>query len=151
MDYEGYMAEAIAEAKKANSINEVPIGAVIVYQNKIIARGYNRRNSLKNSLAHAEIIAIDEASKYIADWRLENCDIYITLEPCSMCAGAILQSRMSKVIFGARNPKAGCAGSVVNILQTDGFNHRVEIVSGILENECSNMMTEFFKQFRNKT
>jgi tRNA(adenine34) deaminase len=152
MDYtdEYYMQKALIEAKKAQAIDEVPIGAIIVYDQKIIAYGYNMRNTLKNSLAHAEIIAINEASKYLGDWRLEQCTLYVTVEPCPMCAGAIVQARIPKLVFGARNLKAGCAGSVLNILQVDKLNHQVEIVDGILEKECSTIMTEFFKEFRNR-
>ena len=148
MDYEYYMKEAILQAHKALQINEVPIGAVIVHNNEIIARGYNMRNTLKNALGHAEIIAINEASKYIGDWRLEECEMYITLEPCPMCAGAIVQARIPKVIFGAKNAKAGCAGSVINLLQQEKLNHRVEIVEGVLAEESSKMLTDFFKEFR---
>lgn len=149
MNYEEYMKEAIIEAKKAQEINEVPIGCVIVYNDKIISKAYNIRNTYKNPLAHAEIIAISKASQYIGDWRLEKCHMYITLEPCPMCAGAIVQSRIEKVIFGAKNPKAGCAGSVLNILQIDKLNHQVDIIAGILEEECSTLLTDFFKKFRN--
>lgn len=150
MNYEYYMELAISQAKKAFEINETPIGAVIVYNDEIIATGYNKRNSTKNPLAHAEIIAINQAANYMGDWRLENCQMYITLEPCPMCAGAIVQSRIPKVIFGAKNPKAGCAGSIINLLHIQKLNHQVEIVDGILENKCSVMMKEFFKQFRVK-
>ncbi len=150
MNYEVYMHEAIMEAKKAMTINEVPIGAVIVYKNKIIGRGYNKRNTLKSPLAHAEIIAIDEASKYIGDWRLEDCEMYVTVEPCPMCAGAIVQSRIKKLIFGTENLKAGCAGTIINILQIDKLNHKVEIVEGILKEECSKLMTTFFKEIIRK-
>lgn len=150
MIYDEYMNEAIIEAKKAYEINEIPIGAIIVYKNKIIAKAYNMRNTVKNPLAHAEIIAINQAAKYLNDWRLEDCDMYITLEPCPMCSGAIVQSRIPKVIFGARNPKAGCAGSILNILQENRLNHQVEIIEGILKDECSNLIVEFFKEFRNK-
>lgn len=148
MDYEYYMKEAILQARKALQINEVPIGAIIVYKDEIIARGYNMRNTLKNVLGHAEIIAINEASKYIGDWRLEECEMYITLEPCPMCAGAIVQARIPKVIFGARNAKAGCAGSILNLLQQDKLNHQVEIVEGILADESSKMLKDFFREFR---
>lgn len=148
MDYEYYMKEAILQARKALQINEVPIGAIIVYKDEIIARGYNMRNTLKNVLGHAEIIAINEASKYIGDWRLEECEMYITLEPCPMCAGAIVQARIPKVIFGARNAKAGCAGSILNLLKQDKLNHQVEIVEGILADESSKMLKDFFKEFR---
>ena len=124
---EGFMKEAIRQAKKAEKLNEVPIGCVIVYDGKIIARGYNRRNTDKSTLAHAEIIAIKRASKVIKDWRLEDCTLYVTLEPCQMCAGAIVQARIPKVVIGTMNSKAGCAGSVINVLQMKEFNHQVDI------------------------
>ena len=145
-----YMKEAIRQAKKAALIDEVPIGCVIVYQDKIIGRGYNKRNKMGSTLAHAEIIAIQKASKKVNDWRLEDCTMYITLEPCQMCAGAIVQARIPKVVIGAMNPKAGCAGSVLNILQIDKFNHQVEIERGILEEECSQMLSDFFKELRRR-
>ena len=141
---ERYMKEAIKQAKKAYALDEVPIGCVIVQDNKIIARGYNRRNTDKNALAHAEISAIKKASKKTGDWRLEDCTMYVTLEPCQMCAGAIVQSRMKKVVIGAMNPKAGCAGSVINILQMKQFNHQAEMENGILEKECADMLSTFF-------
>lgn len=147
---EKYMRQALRLAKKAASLDEVPIGCVIVYQDKIIARGYNRRNTDKSTLAHAEIIAIKKASKVIGDWRLEDCTMYVTLEPCQMCAGAIVQARIPKVVMGTMNAKAGCAGSVINILQMEGFNHRVEIVKGVLEDECKSIMQEFFKELRKR-
>ena len=147
--YEYYMKEALIEAKKAYLIDEVPIGAIIVYDNKIIGRGYNKRNIRKNPLYHAEIEAINEAAKFINDWRLEDCVIYITIEPCPMCAGAIVQSRIPKIVFGARNKKAGCAGSVLNVLNEPMLNHQVEIVEGILLDDCSKIMKDFFKRFRN--
>ena len=125
---EKYMREAIKQARKAAKIDEVPIGCVIVYDDKIIARGYNRRNTDKSTLAHAEIIAIRKAAKVIGDWRLEDCTMYITLEPCPMCAGAIVQARIPRVVVGAMNPKAGCAGSVINLLQMDGFNNKAELM-----------------------
>ena len=145
---EKYMKEAIKQAKKAYAIDETPIGCVIVYEDKIIARGYNRRNTDKSTLAHAEITAIKKACKKLGDWRLEGCTLYVTLEPCPMCAGAIVQSRIDRVIVGSMNPKAGCAGSVLNILQTDGFNHQTELTTGILKEECSQLMTTFFKELR---
>lgn len=145
---EKYMKEAIKQAKKAYAIDETPIGCVIVYEDKIIARGYNRRNTDKSTLAHAEITAIKKACKKLGDWRLEGCTLYVTLEPCPMCAGAIVQSRIDRVIVGSMNPKAGCAGSVLNILQTDGFNHQTELTTGILKEECSQLMTSFFKELR---
>lgn len=145
---EKYMKEALRQAKKAAAIAEVPIGCIIVYQDKIIARGYNKRNTQKTTLGHAEISAIQKASKKLGDWRLEDCTMYITLEPCPMCAGAIVQARIPRVVIGAMNPKAGCAGSVLNILQERRFNHQVEMTSGVLEEECQKMMKDFFKQLR---
>ena len=124
---EFFMQEAIKEALKAQEINEVPIGAVIVHKGEIIGRGYNQRNSKKNPLYHAEISAINEAARVIGDWRIEECTMYVTVEPCPMCAGAIVQARIRRVVIGAMNPKAGCAGSIINLLQMDGFNHKVEI------------------------
>lgn len=147
---EKYMRAAIREAKKAYALEEVPIGCVIVQNGKIIARGYNRRNTDKNTLAHAEIAAIKKASKKTGDWRLEDCTMYVTLEPCQMCAGAIVQSRLAKVVIGSMNPKAGCAGSVINLLQMKEFNHQVEMVKGVLEEECSAMLSGFFQELREK-
>lgn len=145
---EKYMKEALKQAKKAEKIDEVPIGCVIVYEDKIIARGYNRRNTDKNTLSHAELIAIRKASRKLGDWRLEGCEMYVTLEPCQMCSGAIVQSRIDKVYIGCMNSKAGCAGSVLNLLQVDKFNHQVEIEKGILEDECSKIISSFFKNLR---
>ena len=145
---EKYMKEAIRQAKKAYAIGEVPIGSVIVYEDKIIGRGYNRRTTDKNTLAHAELIAIRKASKKMGDWRLEGCTMYVTLEPCQMCSGAIVQSRMSRVIVGCMNPKAGCAGSILNLLQMEEFNHQVELETGVLGEACSQMMKTFFKELR---
>ena len=145
---EKYMKAAMKQAKKAAAIEEVPIGCVIVYEHKIIGRGYNKRNLKKNTLAHAEIIAMNKASKVIGDWRLEDCTMYVTLEPCPMCAGAIVQARIPKVVIGSMNPKAGCAGSVLNVLQTDGFNHQVEVETGVLGAECSEMLSSFFRELR---
>ena len=147
---EKYMKAAIREARKAYKLEEVPIGCVIVREDKIIARGYNRRNTDKNTLAHAELAAIKKASKKTGDWRLEDCTMYITLEPCQMCAGAIVQSRLGKVVIGSMNPKAGCAGSILNLLQMKQFNHQVEIEKGVLEEECSLMLSEFFRELREK-
>lgn len=147
---EKYMREAIKQARKAAKIDEVPIGCVIVYDDKIIARGYNRRNTDKSTLAHAEIIAIRKAAKVIGDWRLEDCTMYITLEPCPMCAGAIVQARIPRVVVGAMNPKAGCAGSVINLLQMDGFNHKAELTSGVLVDKCRTMLQDFFKEMRKR-
>ncbi len=147
---EKYMKEALKQAKKAEDIGEVPIGCVIVYEDKIIARGYNRRNTKNSTLAHAELIAIDKASKKMEDWRLEGCTMYVTLEPCQMCSGAIVQSRMEKVVIGAMNQKAGCAGSVLNLLQIEEFNHQVEIITGVLEEECVSILQSFFKNLRQR-
>ncbi len=152
-DYSGsgkikYMKEAIRQARKAELLNEVPIGCVIVYQDKIIARGYNRRNIDKNTLSHAELNAIRKAGKKLGDWRLDDCEMYITLEPCQMCAGAIVQSRIKKVYIACMNPKAGCAGSVLNLLDIKQFNHQVEIDRGLMEEECSRMLSGFFKRLR---
>ena len=147
-DEEKFMKEAIRQAKKAYALREVPIGCVIVYEGKIIARGYNRRNTDKNTTSHAEINAIRKASKKLGDWRLEGCSLYVTLEPCQMCAGAIVQARIDKVVIGSMNPKAGCAGSVLNLLEMDGFNHKVEVERGVLEEECSTMLSGFFKELR---
>ena len=146
--HEKYMKAAISQAGKALKLNEVPIGCIIVHNDKIIGRGYNRRNTDKTALGHAEITAIKKASKYLGDWRLEHCTMYITLEPCQMCSGAIVQARIPKVIIGAMNPKAGCAGSIINLLQMQQFNHQVEIEKGILEEECTSLLTSFFRELR---
>ena len=143
-----YMKEALKQAKKAYALGEVPIGCVIVYEDRIIARGYNRRNTDKNTLAHAEITAINRASKKMGDWRLEDCTLYVTLEPCQMCAGAIVQSRITNVVMGCMNPKAGCGGSVLNILEMPEFNHQVNVVRGVMEEECSQILQDFFKELR---
>jgi tRNA(adenine34) deaminase len=143
-----YMKEAIKQAKKAWKLTEVPIGCVIVYNDKIIGRGYNRRNTDKTTLGHAEITAIKRASKIMGDWRLEDCTLYVTLEPCQMCAGAIVQARIPRVVIGSMNPKAGCAGSILNLLDMQQFNHRCEVVRGVMKQECSDMLTTFFKELR---
>ena len=145
-----FMKLAIGQAKKAARINEVPIGCVIVYDGKIIGRGYNRRNTDKTTLGHAEITAIKKASRYMHDWRLEGCTLYVTLEPCQMCAGAIIQARIPRVVIGSMNSKAGCAGSVLNILQMPQFNHQAEVVRGVCEEQCSTMLSSFFKELREK-
>ncbi len=147
---EKYMRAALKEAKKAYALGEVPIGCVLVADDKIIARGYNRRKTEKNTLAHAELTAIRKAGKKTGDWRLEQCTMYVTLEPCQMCAGAIVQARIPKVYIGTMNPKAGCAGSLLNLLQFPAFNHQVEIESGILQDECAALLTGFFKEMRDK-
>lgn len=148
--HEKYMKEAIRQAKKAEVLDEVPIGCVIVYEGKIIARAYNRRNTDKNTLAHAELAAIKKASKKLGDWRLEGCSLYVTLEPCQMCAGAIVQARVSEVIMASMNPKAGCGGSILNLLEMEQFNHQVKVTRGVMEKECSQMLTNFFKKLREK-
>ena len=145
---EKYMRAALKQAEKAYNLGETPIGCVIVHEDKIIARGYNRRNTDKNPLAHAEVAAIKKASKKLGDWRLEECTLYVTLEPCQMCAGAIVQARIPRVVIGSMNPKAGCAGSILNILQIPTFNHQCEITKGVCEEECSEMLTTFFKELR---
>lgn len=147
---EKYMREAIKQAKKAAAIGEVPIGCVIVRDGTILARGYNRRNIEGSTLAHAEIIAIKKASKKLQDWRLEDCELYVTLEPCPMCAGAIVQARIPKVVIGAMNPKAGCAGSILDLLQEKRFNHQVDKVIGVLQEQCSQMMQDFFRELRRR-
>ena len=147
---EKYMKAAITQAKKAAALDEVPIGCVIVQDGKIIARGYNRRNTDKNTLAHAELAAIRKASKKTGDWRLEDCTMYVTLEPCQMCAGAIVQSRLKRVVIATMNPKAGCAGSVLNLLQMEAFNHQVEITRGVREEECAALLSDFFRKLRQK-
>jgi tRNA(adenine34) deaminase len=147
---EKYMKAAILQAKKAYALQEVPIGCVIVRDGKIIARGYNRRNTDKNALAHAELAAIRRASRKTGDWRLEDCTMYVTLEPCQMCAGAIVQARMQRVVIATMNPKAGCAGSIFNLLQVEAFNHQVEITRGVLEEECSLFLSQFFRELREK-
>lgn len=145
---EKYMKAALRQAQKAMSLGEVPIGCVIVYEDKIIGRGYNRRNTDKNTLAHAEITAINKASKKIGDWRLEECTLYVTLEPCQMCSGAIVQARIPRVVMGCMNPKAGCAGSILNLLDMPQFNHQVAATRGVLEEECSSLLKTFFKDLR---
>lgn len=145
---EKFMKEALKQAQKAYAMGEVPIGCVIVYRDKIIARGYNRRMHDKNTLSHAELNAIRKASTKLGDWRLDGCEMYVTLEPCQMCSGAIVQARIKKVYIGCMNPKAGCAGSIMNLLQVDTFNHQSEIETGVLEEECSGLMKQFFREIR---
>ena len=147
---EKWMEQALKQAEKARKLEEVPIGCVIVLNEKIIARGYNRRNTDHTSLAHAEMMAIKKACKKIGDWRLEECTLYVTLEPCQMCAGAIVQSRIKRVVIGAMNKKAGCAGSIFNLLEEDRFNHKAEVTRGVLENECAGMVSAFFRELRVK-
>ena len=145
-----FMKEAIKEAKKAELIDEVPIGCVIVKDDRIVARGHNVRETKKTPLGHAEIIAIDKASKKLGAWRLQDCDIYITLEPCIMCAGAIIQSRIRHVYYGAKDPKGGAIESSINVLEAKSINHHPEITSGILQEECSNIISQYFKRKREK-
>ena len=147
---EKFMKEAIKQAKKAEAIGDVPIGCVIVHDGKVIAREYNKRNKDKTVLAHAELLAMKKACKKLGDWRLEDCTMYVTLEPCQMCSGAIVQARIKRVVVGCMNPKAGCAGSILNLLDMKEFNHQVELTTGVLEEECSGMMKQFFKELRQK-
>ncbi len=147
-DDEYYMRKAMELAGKAELLGEVPIGCVIVHDGKIIGRGYNRRKTDHSTLSHAELIAIKKANKVIGDWRLEECTLYVTLEPCQMCAGAIVQARIPKVVMGCKNPKAGCAGSILDLLHEPRFNHQVEVLEGVLEEECSSMLSSFFRALR---
>ncbi|MBP1950428.1 tRNA(adenine34) deaminase [Virgibacillus litoralis] len=150
MDDVIYMRDAINQAIKAKEIGEVPIGAVIVFKGEIIATGYNLRETSQETLSHAELVAIRKANEKIGSWRLEDCTLYVTLEPCPMCAGAIVQSRIKRVVFGAIDKKAGCAGTLMNLLDDERFNHQVELTSGILEEECRNLLTDFFKDLRKR-
>ena len=145
-----FMKEAIKEAKKAELIDEVPIGCVIVKDDKIVARGHNVRETKKTPLGHAEIVAIDKASKKLNRWRLDDCDIYITVEPCIMCSGAIIQSRIRHIYYGARDLKGGAIESSINVLEAKNINHHPEVTSGILEEECSNIISQYFKRKREK-
>lgn len=149
-EYTLWMKEAIKEATKAEELGEVPIGAVIVHNSQVIGRGYNLRETTLSPTAHAEMIAIFEASKYLHAWRLLECQLYVTLEPCPMCAGAIVQSRIEQVIYGAPDPKAGCAGTLMNLLQDERFNHQTKVVSGVLQKECSLLLSQFFRRLREK-
>lgn len=148
--HERYMKEALKQAQKAYALGEVPIGCVIVYGDKIIGRGYNRRNTDKSTLSHAEITAIRKASRKIGDWRLEECTLYVTLEPCQMCSGAIVQARIPEVVMGSMNPKAGCAGSILNLLEMPEFNHQVRVTRGVKEEACSALLTQFFRELRER-
>lgn len=147
-EHEKYMDKAIALAMRAYEYGDVPIGCVIVYDGRIIARGFNKRNLKKTTLAHAELLAIEQASRKLGDWRLEECTMYVTLEPCQMCAGAIVQARIPRVVIGCMNPKAGCAGSIINLLDMKQFNHQVDVVTGVRQQECSEMMKSFFRELR---
>lgn len=147
---ERWMQEAIAEAKKAEAIAEVPIGAVVVYEGEIIGRGHNLRETGLDPTAHAEMIAIRQASEARRAWRLSGCTLYVTLEPCPMCAGAIINSRIDRVVFGASDPKAGCCGTLMNLPQDERFNHRAEVVSGVLREPCAELLSTFFRRLRDR-
>lgn len=144
------MKEAIKEAEKAAAVGEVPIGAVVIHNGEIIASGHNVRETLQTTLSHAELIAIEEANKKIGSWRLEDCTLYVTLEPCPMCAGAIVQSRIKRVVFGANDPKAGCAGTLMNLLNEPRFNHQAEVCGGVCAEACAKLLKDFFKGLRNR-
>lgn len=148
--HEKFMKEALRQAKKAEQADETPVGAVIVYGGRIIARGYNKRETKQNALCHAEISAINKACRKLGSWRLTGCDMYVTLEPCPMCSGAIVNSRIDRVFFGAYDKKAGCCGSAADLFQKGMFNHLPEITGGIMERECGSILTEFFKRLREK-
>lgn len=148
MDYRYFMEYAYNLGKKALKYNDIPIGCVIVFENNIIGYGFNKRNLSKNVLYHAEIIAINMACKHMKDWRLEECTLFVTVEPCAMCAGAILQSRIKRVVFGVENKKGGACGSVVNLLNQNKFNHQVEVISNYMLEDCSSLMSSFFKKLR---
>lgn len=148
--FELFMQQALLEAQKAYDMDEVPIGAVIVKDGEIIARGHNLREAGKDPTLHAEMVAIREAARYLGGWRLTGCELYVTIEPCPMCAGAIIQARIQRVVFGAMDPKAGCAGSLYNLLQDPRFNHQVEVVGGVMEEECRRIMQDFFRKKREK-
>lgn len=145
-----YMREALAEAKKAYGLGEVPVGAVVVRDGEIIGRGHNLRETLKDSTAHAEILAMREAARIVGDWRLNGTVLYSTIEPCAMCAGAIIQFRVATLVYGAADPKAGAAGSVIDVIGQPRFNHRVEVVSGVLEEECRDIIQGFFRELRER-
>ncbi|MBQ4424460.1 MAG: tRNA adenosine(34) deaminase TadA [Lachnospiraceae bacterium] len=147
---ERFMKKALHQARRAAAIGEIPIGCVIVHEGKIIARGFNERRRKHSTLAHAEITAIDRASRKLGDWRLEGCTMYVTLEPCQMCSGALVQSRIDRVVIGTMNPKAGCAGSIMNLLRVPQFNHQVEITAGVLQQECSELLSSFFTDLRQR-
>ncbi|HLT55390.1 MAG TPA: tRNA adenosine(34) deaminase TadA [Bacillota bacterium] len=150
MKDEHFMQLAINEAKKALAYQEVPIGAVIVYEDEVIAAGYNMRETTQHTLSHAELVAIQQANEKLGTWRLEDCTLYVTLEPCMMCAGAIVQSRIKRVVYGAKDPKAGCAGTLMNLLTEERFNHQTEVTDGVMEKECSELLTNFFRKLRER-
>src|SRR5438309_11517505 len=145
---EYFMREALRQANKAYDANEVPVGAVVVREGKIIARAYNQVELLKDATAHAEMLALTQAEAAVGDWRLTNCDLYVTKEPCAMCAGAIVHVRLRRLIFGCADPRGGAAGSVINLLQLPSLNHRCEIISGILQNEYAAILQDFFQKKR---
>ncbi|MDR4950257.1 tRNA adenosine(34) deaminase TadA [Neobacillus cucumis] len=147
---EYFMREAIKEAKKAEEINEVPIGAVLVMNGEIVARAHNLREIDQTAIAHAELLAIDQACRQTGSWRLEDSTLYVTLEPCPMCAGAIILSRVKRVVYGAKDPKGGCAGTLMNLLQDERFNHQCEVITGVLEAECGQMLSDFFRSIRDR-
>lgn len=147
---ERFMREAIKQAKKAAKLGEMPVGAVIVRNGEIISRGYNKRETKKNALLHAEIIAVERACKKLGGWRLPECEIYVTLEPCPMCAGAILNSRIDRVYFGAYDPKSGCAGSRINLMDMNLCNYTAEVMGGVMQEECAWLIKEFFRELRNR-
>lgn len=147
---EYYMMEAIKEAKRAEDLDEVPIGAVIVSGDKVIARAHNLREMEQNAIAHAELLAIDQACRTTGSWRLEDSTLYVTLEPCPMCSGAIILSRVKRVVYGAADPKGGCAGTLMNLLEDDRFNHRCEVTRGVLEKECGQLLSDFFRKIRER-
>lgn len=149
-EHELWMKEAIIEAEKAAALNEVPIGAVIVHEGRVIGRGHNVRETSHSALAHAELIAIEQANAYFGSWRLLDCQLYVTLEPCPMCAGAIMQARIGQLVYGASDPKAGCAGTLMNLLQEPRFNHQAEIISGVMQEQCSALLSNFFRSLRQK-
>lgn len=144
------MKLAILEARKAEAIGEVPIGSIIVHEGKVIGSGYNVRETTQKAGTHAELLAIEAANEHVGSWRLEDCTLYVTLEPCPMCAGAIVQSRIPRVVFGAHDPKAGCVGTLMNLLQEERFNHQSEVTAGVLEEECSSLLTNFFTDLRKR-
>lgn len=150
VEHEKFMMAAIEEAGKAAAIGEVPIGAVVVRNGEIVGRGYNLRETQKDPTLHAEMIAIREASEKLGGWRLIGCTLYVTLEPCPMCAGAIVQSRIEQVVYGARDPKAGCAGTLMNLLEESRFNHQVPVIEGVLAEECAQLLKDFFRGLRKK-
>jgi tRNA(adenine34) deaminase len=150
MQDEDFMREAIKEAEKAEELKEVPIGAVIVIEGKVVARAHNLRESEQNAIAHAELLAIDQACKELRSWRLEDATLYVTLEPCPMCAGAIMLSRVKRVVYGAVDPKGGCAGTLMNLLGDERFNHQSEVISGVLEKECGQILSDFFRKIRER-